>query len=120
VAGRHHLEGRAALLAADLAHHDVVGTLTERGLQQVELVDVALVVVGEGGASDGGDPVALGKLDLAGVLDRDDLGVRRDEQRDRVQARRLPGGGAAREDQALVVLDGATGRPSRRARTSSS
>jgi len=43
--------------------------------------------------------------ELAGVLDGEDLRARRDEHRHRVHRGGLPGGGAAREDEALVVLD---------------
>jgi len=105
VARRHDLEERPPLFAADLAHHDVVGALSERRLQQVELVDIAPVVVAERRPGDRRDPVPLWELDLSGVLDRDDLRIGGDEKRHRVQRGGLPRRRPAREDQALVVFD---------------
>jgi len=93
VTGRHHLEQRPPLFAADLTHDDVVGSLAQCRFEQVELVDVALLVVGERGAGDAGNPVALGKFDLAGIFDGDDLRARGDKQGNGVQRGRLPGRG---------------------------
>jgi len=69
VSSRHDLEQRSTLLTPNLTHDNIVGPLTECSLQQVELVDVAGVILSEGGTSDAGDPVSLGQFDLAGVLD---------------------------------------------------
>jgi len=87
----------------DLPDHDVLGAVAQRGPEQIVHVDVGALVATLAG--DRGEPVVVVQRELAGVLDGEDLRARRDEHRHRVHRGGLPGGGAAREDEALVVLD---------------
>ncbi len=92
MAGVHGLEHVHGLAATDLTDDDPVGAHTERVDQQQPLGHLApsLDVRGPGLQA---DHVGLPELELGRVLDRDDALVRRDERRQDVQQRRLPGAG---------------------------
>jgi hypothetical protein len=75
VAGRDGLEQGAGLLAAHLADEDVLGALSEGCDEEVEESDgaglAAATGVAEAVARDALNPVAVGEMDLGGVLDAD-------------------------------------------------
>src|SRR2546427_5963369 len=111
VPGRHGLEHRVGLLAADLSDDDVVGPLPQRGAHEVIHVDLAARLaispaLAYSGAGNARDPILVREVDLAGVLDRDNLRARADEQCGAVQGGRLPGGRAAADHHGLAALDG--------------
>src|SRR6266566_2310392 len=111
VARRHGLEHRVGLLAADLSDDDVVRPLPQRGAHEVIHVDLAACLaigpaLAHSGAGNARDPILVREVDLARVLDRDDLRARADEQRGAVQGGRLPGGGATADHHRLAALDG--------------
>src|SRR5207302_1406822 len=100
VPGCHGLEHRVGLLATDLSDDDVVGPLPQRGAHKVIHVDLAArlaisTALAHSGAGNARDPILVREVDLARVLDRDNLRARADEQCGAVQGGRLPGGGAA-------------------------
>ena len=94
VAGVHGLQHVEGLAAADLADDDAVGPHAQRVAHQVADGDAAAALdVRRTGLE--ADEVLLVELELGRVLDGDDALGLGDERRQHVEQRRLPGAGAA-------------------------
>ncbi len=104
VAGVHRLQHVERLAAAALADDDPVGPHAQRVADQVADGDRALALdVGRPGLQP--DDVVLLQLQLDGVLDGDDPLALGDEGGQHVEQRRLPGAGAAGDDDVEPGLD---------------
>src|SRR2546425_997608 len=109
VARRHGLEHRVRLLAADFSDNDVVRPLAQRGSHEVVHVDLAArLAVGaaltHAGPRGSRDPVLMGEVDLAGVLDGHDLRARSDEEGGAVQGRGLAAGRPSADHHGFAAL----------------
>src|SRR5215213_7318265 len=102
----HRLEHVQGLCAADLADDDPVGPHAQRVADERPDRDLALSL---DVLRPGFEPqhVPLVEAQLGGVLDRDDAVVVRDSRRERVQERRLPRPGAARDEDVELGEDAA-------------
>src|SRR5437879_191108 len=108
---RLHLFVGHVLHSHDLVEQErasLVDELVRRGAPSVHRVRDPPVrpALADAGSGDAGDPVLVGQVDFAGVLDGDDLRAGPDEQGGAVQGGRLPGGGAAADHHGLAALDG--------------
>ena len=103
-AGVHGLQHIQRFGAAALADDDAVGPHTQRGADQLALVDAALFVqIGRAGFEL--HHVPLLQLQFGGVFNGDDALVFGDEARQRVQRGRFAGTGSARDQDGGLRLD---------------
>ncbi|OPY43784.1 MAG: hypothetical protein A4E42_01223 [Methanoregulaceae archaeon PtaU1.Bin222] len=106
VAGLHGTKCHRTFDTSDLPHHDLVRTLTERGLEEVEHGHVAAFTLPCSlPLGDFPGPVFMGYLEFRGILDGHDLVLRRNEGCKGVQAGGLAACSLAAHEERHAILD---------------